>query len=81
MARPVHPFKIMLDVKKPETQHSTDEKDRKLDQDIHPETYRESCKQNNNQNPKIGEENAVTLLFTLGPDGNPLVDEENKNGT
>jgi hypothetical protein len=78
--RPVHPFEIMLDVKKPEAQHPSDEQDGELDQNISPETDREASEHQEHKDPEIGEENAVSFLFAFGPDGNPLVNEKNKDG-
>jgi hypothetical protein len=81
MVRPVHPFKIVLDIKQPETKHPADEKDGELDQDICPDTDREACEQCNRQNPEIREVNAIAFLFALHPDWNSLIDEENKDGS
>jgi len=80
MARPVHTFKIVLDIKQPETEHPTDKKNGELNQNIGAEAEDKTCKQNDHQNPEICEVNAVALLFALSPDRSSLIDEENKNG-
>jgi hypothetical protein len=81
LTRPIHAFKIVLDIEQPESQQSSEKSDGELYKDECAESNCIAEKQHNRQNYDVGDIDVISLALCLIPYGKPLGDEKNEDGT